>query len=207
MGSKALRAWAVPALVLTLACASISLFYGGTTAFLAMVLLGGVSALVLYRRTRAASNNRRASSAPDTLSMSEKVSRLRDRMRSAEWRHYGLTLLAGFLRKLVVTPELDGRILNIHPALLPDSAAAGQGFYGERVHASVIASGATISGATVHVVDNDYDTGPIVLRSTVPVLPGDTPESLAARVFEAECLLYPAAVRHHIANRQDLFGG
>jgi phosphoribosylglycinamide formyltransferase-1 len=118
-----------------------------------------------------------------------------------------LLILAGFLRKLVVTPGWEDRILNIHPALLPEAAAAGKGFYGDRVHAAVIASGATESGASVHIVDNGYDTGPVVMRATVPVLPSDTPVSLAARVFEAECRLYPAAIQRHIATRPDLFGG
>jgi phosphoribosylglycinamide formyltransferase 1 len=118
-----------------------------------------------------------------------------------------LILLAGFLRKLVVPPAWENRILNIHPALLPEmAAAAGKGYYGERVHAAVLASGAATSGATVHVVDNGYDTGPVVMRATVPVLPDDTPESLAARVFEAECRLYPAAIRRHLASHPHLFG-
>lgn len=118
-----------------------------------------------------------------------------------------LILLAGFLRKLVVPPSLTGKILNIHPALLPEmAAAAGKGFYGERVHAAVLASGATVSGATVHVVDNGYDTGPVVLRATVPVLPDDTPAALAARVFVAECALYPAAIRRYVAAHPELFG-
>jgi phosphoribosylglycinamide formyltransferase 1 len=116
-----------------------------------------------------------------------------------------LILLAGFLRKLVIPPELEGRMLNIHPALLPQSAAAGRGFYGERVHAAVLASGATESGATVHVVDNGYDTGPVILQTRVPVLPGDTTESLAARVFAAECTLYPEAIRQYVADHPELF--
>ena len=117
-----------------------------------------------------------------------------------------LILLAGFLRRLVVPPQWRGRILNIHPALLPDSAAAGPGFYGERVHTAVLASGATRSGATVHVVDDGYDTGPVVLRTTVPILPDDSPASLGARVFAAECTLYPAAIRHYLALHPELFG-
>jgi formyltetrahydrofolate-dependent phosphoribosylglycinamide formyltransferase len=117
-----------------------------------------------------------------------------------------LILLAGFLRRLVVPPEWAGRILNIHPALLPESGAAGRGFYGERVHAAVLASGATVSGATVHVVDDGYDTGPIFLKTAVPVLPGDTVERLAARVFAAECELYPAAIRKYVAEHPKLFG-
>ncbi len=116
-----------------------------------------------------------------------------------------LILFAGFLRKLIVPPEWEGRILNIHPALLPESAAAGRGFYGERVHAAVLASGATESGATVHVVDADYDAGPVVMKLTVPILPGDTPTTLGARVFETECRLYPEAIRRYVPQRPDLF--
>lgn len=117
-----------------------------------------------------------------------------------------LILLAGFLRKLVVPAHLEERILNIHPALLPESAAAGRGFYGERVHAAVLASGATESGATVHVVDNGYDTGPVVLQARVPILPDDTTSTLAARVFTAECDLYPEAIRRYVAAHPELFG-
>jgi phosphoribosylglycinamide formyltransferase-1 len=117
-----------------------------------------------------------------------------------------LILLAGFLRKLVVPDRLEGRMLNIHPALLPESNAAGPGFYGERVHAAVLASGATESGATVHLVDNGYDTGPVVLKTSVPILPSDTSGSLAARVFAAECKLYPEAVRQYVASHPELFG-
>ena len=87
------------------------------------------------------------------------------------------------------------------------ASAAGKGFYGERVHAAVLASGATQSGATVHVVDNGYDTGPVVMRAAVPVLPDDNPSSLAERVFEAERALYPAAIRRYIADHPELFGG
>jgi folate-dependent phosphoribosylglycinamide formyltransferase PurN len=117
-----------------------------------------------------------------------------------------LLLLAGFLRKLVVTAEWTDRILNIHPSLLPETTAyaAGRGLYGERVHAAVLAHGDTCSGATVHVVDNTYDSGPVVLREEVPVMPGDTPASLGARVFAAERRLYPAAIRRYLAERPDL---
>jgi formyltetrahydrofolate-dependent phosphoribosylglycinamide formyltransferase len=114
-----------------------------------------------------------------------------------------LILLAGFLRRLVIPREWRGRILNIHPGLLPEGPA-GRGLYGERVHAAVLASGVAESGATVHVVDEEYDTGPVVLRTTVPVLPGDTPETLGARVFAAECELYPEAVRRYAAEHPEL---
>ncbi len=119
-----------------------------------------------------------------------------------------LIVLAGFLRKLVVPDVLEGRILNIHPALLPEASfAAGRGFYGERVHAAVLASGATESGATVHIVDNGYDTGPAVLQERVPILPGDTADTLGARVFAVEQRLYPEAIRRYVASHPELFGG
>lgn len=117
-----------------------------------------------------------------------------------------LIVLAGFLRRLRVAPTWTGRILNIHPALLPESGAAGRGFYGERVHAAVLASQAAHSGATVHVVDDDYDTGPVVLRRQVPVLPADTAATLAVRVFAVECELYPEAIRTYIRDHPELFG-
>lgn len=110
-----------------------------------------------------------------------------------------LMVLAGFLRKLVVASQWEGRILNIHPALLPElSFASGRGFYGNRVHRAVLESGATHSGATVHLVDNGYDTGPVFMRQSVPILPGDTVEILAARVFAAERELYPRAIAAYL---------
>ncbi len=105
-----------------------------------------------------------------------------------------LVVLAGYLQ--LVPPEVverySGRMLNIHPALLP--AFGGQGMYGIRVHRAVLASGARVSGATVHRVEERYDEGRIVAQWPVPVLPGDSPESLAARVLAVEHLLLPAAV-------------
>ena len=118
---------------------------------------------------------------------------------------HDLIVMAGFLRKLVVPPEWEGRILNIHPALLPESAAAGQGYYGEHVHAAVLAGGAEVSGATVHVVDNRYDAGPVVARTVVPVVPDDTAATLGARVFAAECDLYPRAIARYVAENRRLF--
>jgi len=106
-----------------------------------------------------------------------------------------LVCLAGFLR--VLSPwfvrQFPGRILNIHPALLPDFG--GRGMFGLRVHAAVLAAGRAQSGCTIHVVDESVDGGPILARATVPVLPGDTPETLAARVAVEEHRLYPRVVR------------
>jgi phosphoribosylglycinamide formyltransferase-1 len=98
----------------------------------------------------------------------------------------GLIVLAGYMRKLPegVVAEYKGRILNVHPALLPKFG--GQGMYGERVHQAVLDAGETESGATVHLVDEEYDTGAIIAQERVPVEPGDTVATLAARVLEAE---------------------
>jgi len=117
-----------------------------------------------------------------------------------------LVVMAGFLRKMLILPGWEGRILNIHPALLPDAAAyaAGKGKYGDRVHAAVLERGDAVSGATVHVVTDTYDDGPPLLRTEVPVQPGDTPQSLAARVFVAECELYPTAIRQYMATHPEL---
>ena len=84
-------------------------------------------------------------------------------------------------------------MLNIHPALLPEFG--GHGMYGLRVHEAVLAAGDKISGCTVHFVDNEYDHGPIVLQRKVEVRGDDTPQTLQARVFAAECEAYPAALR------------
>ncbi|HEY1926252.1 MAG TPA: phosphoribosylglycinamide formyltransferase [Caulobacteraceae bacterium] len=101
-----------------------------------------------------------------------------------------LVILSGYLRKLGprTLAAFQGRILNIHPALLPDFG--GQGMYGRRVHEAVLASGAAASGATVHLVDEAYDHGPVVAQCRLPVRPGETAESLEARVMAAEPKLF-----------------
>jgi phosphoribosylglycinamide formyltransferase-1 len=108
-----------------------------------------------------------------------------------------LIVLAGFLRKLRLSERWRGRALNIHPALLP--SFGGQGYYGERVHAAVLESGVVETGCTVHLVDDEYDRGTIVLQRKVPVLPGDDVHTLAARVFEAELEALPEAIRACLA--------
>jgi phosphoribosylglycinamide formyltransferase-1 len=120
----------------------------------------------------------------------------RDMLEQLAIHRVDLVLLAGYVK--LVPPEVvtrfRRRMLNIHPALLPDFG--GKGMYGKRVHAAVIAAGAPESGASVHFVDEEYDRGPVVAQRRVPVLEGDTSESLAARVLEVEHELYPAAVDH-----------
>jgi phosphoribosylglycinamide formyltransferase-1 len=108
--------------------------------------------------------------------------------------HYAarMILLAGYLCYYVPPSGFAGPVLNIHPALLPRHG--GKGYYGDRVHAAVLAAGERESGCTVHLVDEVYDHGKILGQRRVPVLPGDDVHSLAARVFAAECELYPEVV-------------
>jgi phosphoribosylglycinamide formyltransferase-1 len=105
-----------------------------------------------------------------------------------------LVALAGYMKRIPskVTRAYSGRMLNIHPALLP--AFGGEGMYGSRVHEAVIASGARESGVTVHLVDDEYDRGPIVAQWRVAVNAGDTPEALAGRVLNVEHTVYPRVV-------------
>jgi len=104
-----------------------------------------------------------------------------------------LILLAGFLSPFQMRGTYAGRVMNVHPALIP--AFSGKGFYGHHVHEAVLASGVRLSGCTVHFADDEYDHGPIILQRTVPVLDDDTPETLAARVQLVEREAYPEAVR------------
>jgi formyltetrahydrofolate-dependent phosphoribosylglycinamide formyltransferase len=116
-----------------------------------------------------------------------------------------LVVLAGFMTQLGA-PLLDRYdTMNVHPALLPDFG--GEGCYGHHVHEAVLASGRAVSGATVHFVDAQYDHGPIVLQESVPVLPDDTADTLAARVQAAERRIYPAAVALYAAGRLLREGG
>jgi len=103
-----------------------------------------------------------------------------------------LVCLAGFLQLLQVPEDFLGRVLNIHPSLIP--AFCGQGYYGHRVHEAALEYGVKLSGCTVHFADNQYDHGPIILQRTVPVFDSDTAETLATRVFEQECEAYPEAI-------------
>lgn len=111
----------------------------------------------------------------------------------------GLVCMAGWLCPWRIPPHYENRVMNIHPALLPKFG--GKGFYGRRVHEAVLAAGERESGCTVHFANDEYDAGPIILQRRVPVLPGDTPDSLAARVFEQECIAYPEAIRLYAAGR------
>lgn len=113
-----------------------------------------------------------------------------------------LVVLAGFLSLLEIPAEFSLRVMNIHPALIP--AFCGGGYYGHHVHEAVLARGLKVSGCTVHFADNEYDHGPIIVQKCVPVLDDDNPNTLAARVFEAECEAYPEAIRLFAEGRLDV---
>jgi phosphoribosylglycinamide formyltransferase-1 len=101
-------------------------------------------------------------------------------------------VLAGYLRRLEIPKDFENRVLNIHPSLIP--AFCGKGYYGNIVHSKALEYGVKISGCTVHFVDQDYDTGPIILQKAVEVYEGDTPNTLNDRIFAAECQAYPEAI-------------
>lgn len=104
-----------------------------------------------------------------------------------------LVVCAGFLALIQIAPDFAGRVVNIHPSLIP--AFCGKGFHGHHVHEAVLARGARVSGCTVHFVDDEYDHGPIIVQRVVPVEDRDTPDTLAARVFAAECEALPEAIQ------------
>jgi phosphoribosylglycinamide formyltransferase-1 len=110
-----------------------------------------------------------------------------------------LVCLGGWLCLLDIPERYAGKVMNIHPALLP--SFGGKGMYGRRVHQAVLEHGCKVSGCTVHFVDASYDTGPIIVQRTCSVRDDDTPESLAARVFEEEKVAYPEAIRLFQAGR------
>ena len=122
-----------------------------------------------------------------------------------------LVCFAGWLHLLPIPADFQWKVLNIHPALLP--AFGGKGMYGRRVHEAVLASGAKVSGCTVHFADDTYDSGPILVQKCVLVNQGDDPDTLAARIFEAECEAYPEAIeliaagRVHVQGRRVVISG
>jgi len=135
---------------------------------------------------------------PDVPAFSRQVFKLCD---DAE---VDLVCLAGWLCLLQIPPKYAARVMNIHPALLP--CFGGKGMYGAKVHQAVLDHGCKISGCTVHFVDGQYDNGPIILQRTSAVNEDDTPQTLAARVFEEEKLAYPEAIRMFSQGRLQIDG-
>ena len=115
-----------------------------------------------------------------------------------------LVACLGLLSLFELRGRYEGRAINTHPALIP--AFCGKGFYGHHVHEAVLASGVKVTGATVHFVDAQYDHGPIILQRAVPVLEGDTPDTLAARVQAAERRIVPEAIRLFAEGRLSIEG-
>ncbi len=114
-------------------------------------------------------------------------------------------VMAGFLKLAPVPADFEGRVVNIHPALIP--AFCGHGMYGHHVHQAVLDYGAKVTGCTVHFVDNEYDHGPIIWQQPVPVFEDDTAETLADRVFESETEAYPHVLRLLAAGKVKLTSG
>ncbi len=112
--------------------------------------------------------------------------------------------LAGFMCFYRIPEHYSGKVMNIHPALLP--CFGGKGMYGHYVHEAVLKAGCKVSGCTVHFADNEYDHGPIIIQRTVPVAEDDTAESLAGRVFEQEKIAYPQAVKLFAEKRLKIEG-
>lgn len=110
-----------------------------------------------------------------------------------------LVILAGFLKKFLPGKQYHNRCLNIHPSLIP--SFCGKGFYGMKVHEAVWQKGCRVSGCTVHLVDDEYDSGPIVVQKTVALDTQDSPEDIRRKVFEKECEAYPEAINYFIQER------
>jgi len=115
-----------------------------------------------------------------------------------------LIILAGFLHLFKIPDKYTGKVMNIHPGLIP--AFCGKGYYGHHVHEAVIESGVKVSGCTVHFVDNEYDCGPIIIQRVVPVHEDDSPNTLAQRVFKEECIAYPEAINLFAEGRLKIEG-
>merc|ERR1719482_1480525 len=113
-----------------------------------------------------------------------------------------LVVLAGFMCLYEVPKELEGKVMNIHPALIP--AFCGQGMYGHRVHQAVVKRGAKLTGCTVHFVTNEYDAGPIIVQKTCPVYDTDTAQDVQKKVFEQECEALPEAIRLYSEGRLNI---
>lgn len=103
-----------------------------------------------------------------------------------------LVVMGGFLKRVTIPSAYENKVINIHPSLIP--AFSGKGFYGARVHKAVIDYGCKVSGCTVHFVDDQYDHGPIIAQKSLAVAKDESPNTLASRVFELECQLYPEAI-------------
>jgi phosphoribosylglycinamide formyltransferase-1 len=116
-----------------------------------------------------------------------------------------LVVQGGWLCLWKIPKRYDNRVMNIHPALLP--SFGGQGMWGHHVHEAVLKAGCKVSGCTVHFCTNEYDSGPVIVQRCCPVKDDDTPDTLAARVFEQECIAYPEAIQLFAEGKLVVEGG
>lgn len=173
--------------------------------------IDGEVAVVVGVRPDAPAMERAAAAGVETLVVNPKEFASGDEYDAAlldalQSRRIDLVCLAGYMRK-VGQPVIDAyrnRMMNIHPALIP--MFFGQGMYGIRVHEAALERGVKVSGCTVHFVDEDYDTGPVVLQTVVPVLEDDTPETLAARILPEEHRTYTRAIQLFAEGRLEVTG-
>jgi phosphoribosylglycinamide formyltransferase-1 len=158
----------------------------------------GIRGIEVGKAAGAATHLVRPKEYPTVEAYSDAMVRLLDEAR------VDLVCLAGFLSYWIIPERYAGRVINIHPALLP--AFGGKGMYGHHVHEAVLERGCKVSGCTVHLVSNEYDEGPIVIQRSVPVYAEDTADDLAARVFREECIAYPEAIGLSAAGRLRVVG-
>jgi len=137
----------------------------------------------------------------ETVSVEDYGSLIFDACRASEVDY---VVMAGFLKLVPVPADFEGRVLNIHPSLIP--SFCGQGMYGHHVHQAALDYGAKVTGCTVHFVDNQYDGGPIIWQQPVPVFEDDSADTLADRVFEAELEAYPHVLRLLAAGKIKISG-
>ena len=135
---------------------------------------------------------------PDTTTYTQEILKVLDAA-SAD-----LVIHAGLLSFWEIPPRYEGKVMNIHPSLLP--AFGGKGMYGSRVHQAILNAGCKISGCTVHFVTNEYDAGPIIIQRTVAVSSADTPQVLGEKVFEQECIALPDAIKLFAQGRLSIQG-
>jgi len=136
---------------------------------------------------------------PDVETFSARIGDLLDQAEA------DLVLQCGWLCLWRIPPRYENRVMNIHPALLP--SFGGKGMWGHHIHEAVLKRGCKISGCTVHFANNEYDAGPIIVQRCCAVQEGDDADTLAARVFEQECLAYPQAIRLYAQNRLRIRNG
>jgi len=166
------------------------------------LVLSSRSATAGVEKARAAGLDTRIIRRKDSPNIEQFSSHIEQELIAAEVE---LVVQAGWLCLWKIPRRYENRVMNIHPALLP--SFGGQGMWGHHVHEAVLKAGCKVSGCTVHFCTNEYDVGPIILQRCCPVLEDDTAETLAARVFEQECIAYPEAIRLFSEGRIEVAGG